>query len=439
MSDLYENIRAIIDDPRSAALVTESGYTPASGPGKPIAPPTYAGDEPGKSRFAYTDAAFIPVADERGWHSRIRRDEQGSPVTAPQVVVNSTPAESGRAEEAAWMFERRIDPEFRWPGITVTKPAQAIINAAIDAAITKTKVGSDTAERIRAEALDVFDEFEVSTWTLAHRQADAWIKYANDPGGKQIWQGGTIRELITRAGASDGDTLYSNFVNAGTFGMWLSSGVARRHRIPRAYSSEIVGFEARPIQRAATKLDVAGGAARETALNTVDGELVEAKGHKPSDMGFGPVPTSPHDAAFACGSVLQQGSISLPVFRSFQFGDDRDRRKQSAAAAVFTLLAITGHELAAESGFLRSECNLVRESARWGWRRASATGASGIEELDVPDADTAAAALLAAVEAAAEVGLQFADPITVQMSPVQAAVVAERVARETAKSTGSDE
>ena len=256
-----------------------------------------------------------------------------------------------------------------------------------------------------------------------------------DPdGGSQIWQSGKLRELITSASAHDADTLYSYFPNAGYAGMWLSSGVSRRHRIPRAYSSEIVGYEATGISRAATKLDVAGGANKDTVLTIKDGLLINAKGHKPSDLGFGQIPTSPRETLFQCGFILQQSSISLPVFRSFQYADDGDKRKARAAASVYTLLAITAHELAAEDAFLRSECSLVRGASRWGWR-ANGNAPDSIETFEVADADTAAEALRDAIAAAADVGLVFADPIHVPMSGVQAIIVAERVAREVSKST----
>ncbi|MFT3660145.1 MAG: type I-U CRISPR-associated protein Cas7 [Gordonia sp. (in: high G+C Gram-positive bacteria)] len=437
MSALYDTVRSIVCNPRAAALVSESTYTPAGGRAKPIAPPTYAGDV--SAEFAYTPDAYIPEIDAHGWHTEIKRDDAGRPMTATQVVVNSTPAETGRAEESLWLSQRRICADLTLPGIVVGGPDTETIDQVVAAAIKKVGAGPGTAEKIRAEAGAILGDFEVSTWTAAHRQADAWIKYAATPDGKQIWQGGSIRDLITTASSQHADELYSHFVNAGVYGMWLSSGVSRRHRIPRAYSSEIVGFEAMPVRRAATKLDVGGGAAKETTLNVADGELVEAKGHKPSDLGFGQIPTSPHEAAFVCGSILQQSSISLPVFRTFRFAADDDHRKRDAAATVFTLLAITGHELAAEDGFLRSECSLIREEVRWGWRQTSARGGAGVEEFDVPDADTAAAALVSAVAAAEDVGLRFAAPVTVQLSRAQAAVVAERVAREVTKSTGSSE
>lgn len=437
MSALYETVISTVSDSRAAAIVTESTYSPANGIGKPIAPPTYAGDDREAATFAYTEHAYVPVSDENGWHTQIRRDADRRPQTAAQVVVNSVQAESGRAEEATWTSPYRLD--FELPGIVVEPPKQEVIERAITEAIKKVKAGPEMAGRIQAEVSAVLRDFEVSTWTLAHRQADAWIKYAANPDGTQVWEGGEVKDRITEASARNADLLYSYFVNAGAYGMWLSSGVARRHRIPRAYSSEIVGYEARPIRRAATKLDAAGGAAKGTALTMKDGKLIEGKGHKPSDLGFGQVPTSPRESAFECALILQQASISLPVFRSFRFSEDSGHEKRTAAAAVFALLAVVGHELAAEDSFLRAECSLVRESARWGVRRSSSTGAAGIEDIDVPDADTAITALREAVEAAEAVGLSFAPRTTIALSPVQTAVVAERVARELAKTTGSDE
>nr|WP_246372035.1 type I-U CRISPR-associated protein Cas7 [Gordonia humi] len=430
---MFENVRDHVADRGYVAVIHESDQSPTNGPGRPIAPPTYAGEK-GTPAFAFTGDAYVPTPDTTGWHTTLRRDSNGDPVRAGRVCVSSVPAESGRGEEALWHSQKRIGVTL--PGIIVGPPAEADADAAIAQTRKSTKSASAAQlNQAEAEARSAFKDFEVSTWTAAHRQADAWIKYAANPDdGSQIWQGGVLRDLITSASVYDGDALYRHFPNSGYAGMWLSSGVSRRHRIPRAYSSEIVGYEATGISRAATKLDVTGGASRDTALTIKDGELINAKGHKPSDLGFGQIPTSPRETLFQCGFILQQSSISLPVFRSFQYADDDDKRKARAAATVYTLLAITAHELAAEDAFLRSECSLVRGASRWGWR-SSGNGPESIETLEVTDADTAAEALRDAVASAADVGLAFADPIHVPMSRVQAVIVAERVAREVSKST----
>lgn len=432
MSSLYESIRESVLDRSTAAFVQESTQSPLIGPGKPIAPPTYGVDK-GAVPHAFTADAFVPAVAANGWHTDLRRDADGNLIRADQVVINSVPAESGRAESGLWFSQTRLG--ITLPGITVGAPDSKVIDTALATLRTSPalKGNKRLTDKAESQARDALVDFDVSSWTLAHRHNDAWIKYCANPDGSQVWEGGAIRELITAASAQKAALLFSYFPNAAVFGMWLSSGVSQRHRVPRAYSSEIVGYEVRGINRAATKLDTAGGASNETKVNLVDGALVIAKGHKPSDLGFGPIPTAPHQTAYQCGQILQQSSITLATFRSFRFADDVDQSKAHAAATVFALLAITGHEIAAEDGFLRSECSLARESSRWGRRLSNRSGDQAIEEFDVPNADAAAEALREALDAAHKVGLDFAEPMHATMSQVQADIVCDRIAREITK------
>ena len=169
-----------------------------------------------------------------------------------------------------------------------------------------------------------------------------------------------------------GDLVYSYAPNVAVFGAWLSSGSAHRHAIPRAYSCEITGFSATPVQRAATKLDPTGGSVKGARkIGTVQGgiALVDKGGREPSALGFGQVPAPVADRAVSCELILRQASISFRALDLFRYPEDPDGVKALAAKRVYVLLAMAGHVLGGQEGFLRSGCDLVTVEERWGWRR----------------------------------------------------------------------
>ncbi|SJM62726.1 type I-U CRISPR-associated protein Cas7 [Gulosibacter sp. 10] len=409
-------IREHVTDPTVSGLVIETEFEPLAGRSGAVAPPTYAGDGDDPVH-AYTEEAFIPDRSEEGWYTGLQKDpESGAPRLAPRVVLNSFAAESGRAETALWQQQERIRCEL--PGI-----------------ILKGRSAQQEEEDEKEEdspALTEALDFAVSTWELAHRQNDGWLRYATADGTRQVWQDDadgdepSVKRIITSASAERGSLLYSYFPNSAVWGFWLSSGVAARHRLPRAYSSEIIGYNARPVLSGATKLDPTGGTPNSIGV-AIDkhGALAltpkVTRQTKPSARGFGFVPGSPVARTYTCELILQQSTLSLPVLRSIRF----ETAEQSAAAlTVLVLLAATGHALAGEDGFLRSTCALNTVERRWGWKRQ---GTRAPEAFDAPSVDDLSAALREAIDDAEAVGLRFAPVITLMLSDVERELIAKRV------------
>lgn len=415
MSNSLKNLVAQqVASPSVQALVMQTELDPLSGKGAPVAPPTYAGESGGV--HAVSENAFVPELDDNGWANGFVRNQDGSPRLATRVAINSVGAESGRAETALWDNQDRL--QVTWPAITVK------------AAENQKPSPTDLKEQEIADALEAV----VSTWTESHRHVGANIKYAALPNGKQVWEDdspGSVKALITSASSEHGDLLYQHFPNACVYGFWLSSGTAARHKLPRAYSSEIVGYGAHPIESGATKLDGMGGAPKGMSLAFKNGrvDVVAKGGKKPSEFGFGQVPASPATRAYSCELILQQASLSLSVLRKLKF---ETAEQQNAALTVLTLMVMAGHLLAQEDGFLRSGCALVPVDSRWGWR--SSTSGRTVEELDIPTFDEVAEALRQAIQDAQAVGLSFADPIALSFSEAQRQVIETRVKDERAKS-----
>lgn len=422
-ASFLDRIKAHVADAAISGLTMEVEHQPLNGPAAPVAPPTYAGE--GHAQHAVTDAAFVPQQGEKGWYSELQRDAaSGTPRRAPRVVLDSFAAQSGRCETALWQGQERL-------GISL--PA-LIVDGAPEAVRAM-----ERGDRQLADSL----QHNFSTWELAHRQNDAWIKYATAGDGKLVWQqdvvditddanADTVKSLVSAASSERGDLLYRYFPNSAIYGYWLSSGVARRHRQARAYSSEVVGYGAHKVFSGATKLDPTGGASASTSvLVSPDGALKVANTGKgktaPSKLGFGQIPGGPEVKGYVCELILEQSSVSLQVLRSVKYPN---AEQALAANTVLTLLALAGHSLAAEDGFLRSGCALVPVEERWGWRRR---GSRVPETLEVVGIDEISAALREAISEAERCGLRLAEPITLSFSAPEIELIRQRVANESNK------
>lgn len=427
---LFDELTEKLSGPSYVAVIMESELDPVQGAGAPVAPPTYAAPrgETG-SRIASTEDARIPVPGQDGWH-HAWASKDGEPRLGTRVVLNSLAACAGDAETALWHGKERLGVAL--PGFVVSGASVTAERIADSVRRLKHETPTTTALSQVARAVG----FEVSTWELAHRTADSWLMYAQGE-SDQIWaEGGEIKDILLSISHGRGDLVYRVATNSGVFGSWLSAGTALRSPIPRSYACEITGFGAKPVNRGATKLDPTGGTTKKGAkilirgdgIVVVDNSTKEAKGL--SDLGFGQVPGHPQIRAMTCEVILRQASISFKALDLFQFPDDPDGQKKLAAKRVFVLLAMAGHVMAGENGFLRSGCDLLTADERWGWRRH---GRRTPENLPVPTRDELSAALGKAVAAATEVGLEFDEVRTVGLSDAELDLIVDRVLIEDAK------
>jgi CRISPR-associated protein Csb1 len=413
-STLFATVRDHLADPAVAAVVAETTWEPLNGPGAPVVPPTYArpSNDPSKApNFAYSPEAFIPVPTGSGWHFNLARLADGTPRITPQIVINGVSAETGMSETSLWRNQDRLGIPL--PGLILKG---------------ETSPDSDSFEaRQLADALSVI----VSSWETAHRQADAWFRAATRDHEHQIWdeeapkESRDIKDLIASANARNGDDLYRYFPNAAIYGFWTSSGTVSRHKLPRAYSSQIVGYGAHPVKSASTKLDPMGATPKDPILSRKNGvvKITDKGGKKPSEFGFGQIPTEVTTRGFVCELILQQSSISLEVLRTLEFSTEE---RALAGRTVLCLLAMAGRRLATENGFLRSSCALVAGEERWGWRRHHGQSRDP-EPLEIRSTDELLEALREAVSAAEQVGLAFADPIELSFSDEEKKLVEKRV------------
>lgn len=418
---LYDDVTNSLSNPRVSALIVEEVLEPSKGRQAAVAPPTYAGAEPKVAEFALSDGVSIPVPDEQGWH--LESAQAGDqPRLGKSVIINSLAACADGAETGLYRNQHRL-------GITL--PAIVLDSRDLDeeqlaGAITRLKKAIHP--HVHQQAVEAL-RLRTSSWELAHRMADAWLMFSAVPGNtqEQIWgSDNEIRTLIQHMGHEHGDTVFAHAPNVAMFGNWLSSGTAQRHAVPRAYSSEVTGYGVQPISMGATKMDATGGATNTGRKVTASaaGISVDQKGKRPSELGFGQVPSRPKTRAFVCEVILRQTSLALRALDRFTYSDDDSRSKAFAAKRVYTLLAMAGHLLSQEDGFLRSECDLVVVHERWGWRLH---GVRKPEAFAAPTLEEVTSALQEALAAAQTLGLHFAEPINVTLSDPQMDLILDRV------------
>lgn len=369
MSQLRDIIRQAVID-RAPAIVMQDILQPIDGPNTPIAPPTYAppkkDDGKGSSpRFSRGEAP-VPVPDATGWLNDVLKDTDGATIIRDMVMLDTVAAESHRASEAIWNFRDELG--FELPAIVVEPDYSILAKSVEDAKKREENNGKKKGAKPLANYDLVLDRLkktvfssDLSTWTLAHRHADAWILYSLDPDTQEpVYKlDGKLAEMIGDANQRNGDMLYRWFVYSAIFGAWLSRpGMGYSPKIPRAYSSQIVGYDAHEVTLGSTKSDPANLAKGAVSFALGDDReltVVESGGNRPSQVGLGQIANTPLVRRFVCGTIARRASINLAVLRQIKFTEV----DATEAITTMTLLALLGHVLSSQDAFLRSGCALT--------------------------------------------------------------------------------
>lgn len=310
------------------------GYTvrqkmvPLGGPETPIQPPSY---EDGKH------AVSVDTRDGEG---------------TLNVVLNSIPGEAHAMSEA---MLAHLGGRDNAPGIFVgcdEKDRDMIRGAAAK------EYKADQATVTEEEFCDIVENYiyglDISTWTASHRQADAVIRHANEPGGtRQLWhKESEVGQLIRRAG--NGQELAKNFPNSAILGFWLSARSPRPTRVARSLRSAITGYNATAVHMGAGKGDLLGNTPTVGMSISKDGEASLGGGKiKPSELGFGSIPGSASTViGYRSKEILREATLSL---RGLGTHLDVSPEMLEALEALATLGAIDG----GSKGIYRSGADLI--------------------------------------------------------------------------------
>lgn len=307
-----------------AAIRIHAEYRPQGGPTAKVFPPTY-----------------LP-SDGSRYHFEERWGEEGERVKV--VLLDSFQSQANRAEAAL----REVAEDTGLPQI-----------------VMEAQIGERT---VRVSSLDA-----------PHRSRDAYFLDSEMDGTP--FDETEIGKALNSVSAEDATAALRYAPYDLVFGVWDSHrGKRIATKFPRSYSSEMVGWDAIPGRKGATKgdpLNLPGQSTVPIAAwrpGTETGQKKKAE-LRLSELGHGMIPGEPEEATggVSVRSITRDAVVSLAGLARFRFPVD-DRDATSAGRTALAALALLGDRMAfAGAGLhLRSGSDLVLLSERVEWVRRGA-------------------------------------------------------------------
>jgi CRISPR-associated protein Csb1 len=245
-------------------------------------------------------------------------------------------------------------------------------------------------------------EVVLTSLEFPHRYADAYLKDSLLDG--MAFDRTALGKSMLAASLADTRALYANDPGSLVFGAWNSHRKGRQQKFPRAYASEVVGWDPVVGARNAGRMDPLNlqGAARRSESGwefLPAGEKV--KGERLSEIGHGNIAPNAAHGGVTISSATRTATLSLAVLGRIGFGDV-PADSAVAARTVLAAYALLADRLAfgGPGLWLRSGCELVTLSERLEW-----IGRGGLAEPFELPADVAVRVFELAVARAAECGL----------------------------------
>jgi len=371
-------LRSAIED-GGIAFRSIADLQPAGGVGDKVFPATYEG-----ATYAFEDR----VIDGQ----RIRC-----------VVLDSVQSQANRLELA--LLEGYRAGKLRFP-------------------LAQIDFGSAPEEEVRSVGV-------VTALELPHRLADAhFLASETIENGKRMpfrhrdpKKASALGRRFEQGSIGNATPIFELCPTALVFGMWDSHGTrgGLGERFQRAVVSEIVGFDAEPGRRSASRIDPVIRTTKDIPVErSSDGWKVVEKGKaKLSEVGLGNVTPSlkdkrgqEHHGGVTMRSARQVWHLSLPALRRLRFpleGRPEDPAVNVAARATLAALALAALSSQWRNGFdLRSRCLLVPQHELR--VELLSIGSTGIYSLPV---DRATELLAETSEVAVAAGLRWnGEPVT---------------------------
>ena len=384
----------------AAAFRCVTDHQPAGGPGDKVFPPTYEG-----GKYA-TEERIDPETGE----------------VKPCVLLDSVQSQANRMELALLEAHRAGK---------VTLP------------LIVTRFDQD----------ELRGEFEVTSLEAPHRAADALFRDSLLNG--VMFRKSDKGQLLDTANVRNATGLFGLCPTALVFGLWDSTGPrgGQGAKFQRALVSEIVGYDAVPGVKTASRIDPAqivlgAGPLYERRSETSDlpswtldekeGKGKLKKSGKPSEAVHGNITPTISDGGFTLSRARQTTTVSLSVLRRLRFpfngAADSNHETDVSARTALAALGLAAGTLARNDTDLRSRCQLFAETAPiW-------------ELLDRPaepprtfdlDQDAALRLLADAIEQARKAELPWEDRI--ELTPSADLVELVRRSQELASQEGAEQ
>ena len=395
----------------AAAFRCVTDYQPAGGPGDKVFPPTYEG-----GKYA-TEERIDPETGE----------------TKPCVLLDSVQSQANRMELA--LLEAHRAGKVTLPLIVT-----------------------------RFDQEELPKPFTVNSLEAPHRAADALFRDSRLNG--VMFRESDKGRILDTADVRNAADLFGLCPTALVFGLWDSTGPhgGLGTKFQRALVSEIVGYDAVPGVKTASRIDPAritlgagplyereavANDSPDWTLNEQEAKKSTASGGKanftkfkktgkPSEAVHGNVTPTVSDGGFTISKATQTTVLSLAVLRRFRFPLDgaaeSDHETDVSARTALAALGLAAGTLARNDVDLRSRCHLFAESEP-AWELLDRPGKPPTEFELSPDA---ALQLLAdAIEEARKAGLPWEDEI--ELTPSAELVELVRRSQELASQEGAED
>lgn len=358
-------------------------------------------------------------------------------------------------EGGKYATEERIDPETgKIRNCVLLDSVQSQANrmelALLDAHRTGTVSIPLLTTRFDHDAL--LKKFTVTSLEAPHRAADALFRDSLLNG--LIFRKSDKGRILDTVDIRNATGLFGLCPTALVFGLWDSTGPrgGLGAKFQRALVSEIVGYDAIPGVRTASRIDPAHIMLGAGTLYTRKSDSERAPGWtldaqrgrgklkrtgRPSEANHGNVTPSISDGGFTISKARQTTTLSLAVLRRLRFplhgAADSDTETDLKARTVLAALGLAAGTLARIDADLRSRCHLFAESTPV-WKLLDRPGIP-TTEYDL-DPDAALALLSESTEQAKAAGLPWEGEI--DLTPSDELVELVRRSQVLATSTGAE-
>lgn len=341
----------------------------------------------------------------------------GTPVFPPTVKLNATDA-AGYLREHRWVDGEQV-------GVVLLDQRQSQANRSEVALLAAMERGDVFLPHLVLETEALGTAVRISNLEAPHRGRDAYFRDAEDAEGRPFDATEAGSQLLS-AGPRDMGAYLRWVPSDLVFGVWDSHRKRRiQVKVPRAYTSEMVGVDPLESVRGAGRVDplnLAGERVRQTSDGRWEAlpEGADAKAKKVSvrmsELGHGMIPASEGIGGVTVRSVRRSATVSMPQLASLRFGDVSEEFTV-AGRALLAALALLGDRLAfaAPAVRLRSGCDLVLVSERLEWVMRGQEGSPVCEPLGVDSAEQALALFGIAVRRARDAGLEWpSEPVVLR-------------------------
>ncbi|MEU8889885.1 type I-U CRISPR-associated RAMP protein Csb1/Cas7u [Streptomyces sp. NPDC048442] len=339
----------------------------------------------------------------------------GSPVFPPTVKITET-------DSAGYLLEPRYVGGAR-EDVVLLDQRQSQANRCEAALLDAVQRGEVFVPHLALETESVGVAVRVTSLDAPHRSRDAYFRDAVDADGVAFDR--TEAGLALRDASAGDVSAYLRLVPSDlAYGVWDSHRKRRiQVKIPRAYSSEMIGVAPLIGVRAAGRVD-RFNLTGETVEVTESG-WAPAAGGKPakgaktakmSALGHGMIPPSEGLGGVSVTALQRSATLSFAQLAALRFGP-LDEELAATGRALVAAIALLGDRLAFASHalHLRSGCDLMLVGERVEWVLRGRDGRPGVEALEVASPQKALALFEVALERARAAGLEWArEPVVVR-------------------------